>query len=97
VADAFRTELLWLGITHSPSFVREPQCNGVIERFMRTLKEQCIWLHRFETRDEAHQVIGAFIGRYNHQWLIERLDHRTPAVRAWRCSPRRRELGRSPV
>jgi putative transposase len=80
IADAFRTELQWLGITHSPSFVREPQCNGVIERFMRTLKEQCIWLHRFETRDEAHQVIGAVIERYNHQWLIERLDHRTPAV-----------------
>ena len=27
-------ELAWLGITHSPSFVGEPQCNGVIERFM---------------------------------------------------------------
>jgi hypothetical protein len=26
------------------------------------------------------QIIGALIERYNHQWLIERLDHRTPAV-----------------
>lgn len=80
VADAFRAELGWLGITHSPSFVGEPQCNGVIERFMRTLKEQCVWLHRFATLDEARTIIGAFIERYNHQWLIERLDHRTPAV-----------------
>jgi len=80
VADAFRAELKWLGITHSPSFVGEPQCNGVIERFMRTLKEQCIWLHRFATLDEARTTISAFIERYNHQWLIERLDHRTPAV-----------------
>jgi hypothetical protein len=30
----------WLGITISPSYVGEPECNGVIERFMRTLKEQ---------------------------------------------------------
>jgi transposase InsO family protein len=80
VADAFRAELGWLGITHSPSFVGEPQCNGVIERFMRTLKEQCIWLHRFATLDEARMILGAFIDRYNHQWLIERLDHRTPAA-----------------
>src|SRR5262245_49360550 len=61
----FAPELGWLGITHSPSFVGEPQCNGVIERFMRTLKEQCIWLHRFATLDEARAIIGAFIERYN--------------------------------
>lgn len=30
----------WLGITISPSYVGELECNGVIERFMRTLKEQ---------------------------------------------------------
>ena len=47
---------------------------------MRTLKEQCIWLHRFATLDEARLIIEAFIDRYNHQWLIERLDHRTPAT-----------------
>jgi hypothetical protein len=27
----------WLGMP-----VGEPECNGVIERFMRTLKEQCL-------------------------------------------------------
>jgi putative transposase len=80
VADAFRGELAWLGITHSPSFVGEPQCNGVIERFMRTLKEQCLWLHRFDTLDQAQAIISVFIERYNHEWLIERLDHRTPAT-----------------
>ncbi len=80
IADAFTSELAWLGITHSHSFVREPQCNGVIERFIRTLKEQCIWLHRFESLEDARTIIGAFIERYNHQWLIERLDHRTPVV-----------------
>jgi transposase len=50
------------------------------ERFIRTPKEQCLWLHRFETLDDARAIIGAFIERYNHQWLIERLDHRTPAI-----------------
>jgi len=29
-------------MTITPSYVGEPECNGVIERFMRTLKEQCL-------------------------------------------------------
>ena len=71
-ADAFRNELAWLGITHTPSFVGEPQCNGVIERFIRTLKEQCLWLHRFETLAEAP---GNHRGL--HPTLQRGVDHRT--------------------
>lgn len=66
-------------MTISPSFVGEPQCNGVAERFMRTLKEHCLYLHQFESLEQARVVIGEFIQRYNHEWLIERLGHRTPA------------------
>jgi len=44
IADAWINEVKWLGITISPSYVGEPQCNGVAERFMRTLKEQCLYL-----------------------------------------------------
>ena len=79
IADAWINEVKWLGITISPSYVGEPECNGVIERFMRTLKEQCLYLHRFETLDQARAVIAAFIEQYNREWLIERLGHRTPA------------------
>jgi transposase InsO family protein len=78
IADAWINEVKWLGITISPSYVGEPECNGVIERFMRTLKEQCIYLHRFQSLTEARRIIGEFIPRYNTAWLIERLDHRTP-------------------
>jgi len=79
IADAWINEVKWLGVTISPSYVGEPQCNGVIERFMRTLKEQCLYLHRFESLDVARRIIGEFIVRYNTEWLIERLGHRTPA------------------
>jgi transposase InsO family protein len=79
VATAWIQELKWLGITISPSYVGEPQCNGVAERFMRTLKEQCLYLHQFDNLEQAQQIIGEFITRYNTQWLIERLGHRTPA------------------
>jgi putative transposase len=46
---------------------------------MRTLKEQCIYLHQFQSLEEARTIIGEFIARYNTEWLIERLGHRTPA------------------
>jgi putative transposase len=89
IADAWINEVKWLGITISPSYVGEPECNGVIERFMRTLKEQCVYLPRFQTLEEARQVIAAFIARYNHEWLIERLGYRTPAqarAEGWRAA-----------
>ena len=78
-ADAWIHEVKWLGITISPAYVGEPECNGVTERVIRTLKEQCLYLHRFQTLEEARMIIGEFIQRYNTAWLIERLGHRTPA------------------
>jgi hypothetical protein len=48
VSDYFQAELKFLGITSSPAFVREPEGNGVAERFIRTLKEQLLWVRTFE-------------------------------------------------
>jgi len=46
---------------------------------MRTLKEQCLYLHQFRDLEEAREIIGAFIARYNTEWIVERLGYRTPA------------------
>ena len=48
----FQDEIKCLGIEASPSFVREPQGNGVAERFIRTLKENLLWARTFYTIDE---------------------------------------------
>ena len=77
-AHQFLGELNWLGIRSTPSYVGEPECNGIIERWMRTLKEECLYLHDFESLEQAREIIGAFIQRYNEQWLLERHGHRTP-------------------
>ena len=79
IANAWINEVKWLGCTISPSYVGEPECNGVAERFMRTLKEQCLYLHQFRTLEEAPAIIAEFIARYNTAWLIVRLGRRTPA------------------
>lgn len=78
-AAPFQGELRWLGIRSSPAFVGEPEGNGICERFMRTLKEECVYVHCFRNLEEARAVIAAFIERYNHEWLVERHGYRTPA------------------
>lgn len=56
-----------------------PQQNGLVERVIRTLKEQCIHRHRFETLQHASRVIGDWIRFYNHQRPHQALKMKTPA------------------
>jgi putative transposase len=88
VSDYFQDELKFLGITSSPAFVREPEGNGVAERFIRTLKEQLLWVRTFETVEELRLALLDFKERYNCAWLCERHGHQTPvAVRAQLTRP----------
>jgi putative transposase len=80
LSEHFQTELAFLGIQSSPAFVREPEGNGCAERFVRTLKEQLLWLVPFATVEELRLALLAFRDRYNTEWLIGRHGHRTPAA-----------------
>jgi transposase InsO family protein len=79
VSDAFQDELAFLGIESSPAFVRAPEGNGCAERFIRTLKEQLLWVRPFETVEELRLALHAWLKVYNERWLIERHGHRSPA------------------
>ena len=52
LSDHFQGELSFLGIRSSPSFVAAPEGNGCAERFIRTLKEQLLWVETFETVEQ---------------------------------------------
>ena len=56
-----------------------PQQNGMVERLIRTLKEQCAHRHRFETLQHAMRVIGDWIQFYNHRRPHQALGMKTPA------------------
>ena len=77
-AKAFQTEIAWLGIRSAPAYVGEPECNGVVERFIRTLERECLYLNDFETIEEARELIRAFIERYNRGWLLQRHGYLPP-------------------
>ena len=57
-----------------------PQQNGMVERVIRTLKEQCVHRHRFETIQNASRVIGDWIGFYNNERPHQALNMRTPVA-----------------
>jgi putative transposase len=78
MSDDFQTEIQFLGIEPSPAFVRQPEGNGCIERFFRTLKEQLLWIRRFNDLNELRTALVEFRNRYNENWIIERLNYRTP-------------------
>lgn len=78
MSDDFQAEIQFLGIASSPAFVRQPEGNGCIERFFRTLKEQLLWIRRFRDLEELRAALMEFRHRYNHQWILERLNYRTP-------------------
>ena len=56
-----------------------PEQNGMVERLIRTLKEQCVHRHRFETLQHASRVIGDWIGFYNTRRPHQALGMKTPA------------------
>ena len=82
MADAFQNELAFLGIESSPAFVRAPEGNGCAERFIRTLKENLLWVRTFDTIEDLRQALLAFRDTYNTTWLIER--HRFLTLAAFR-------------
>ena len=56
-----------------------PQQNGMVERVIRTLKEQCPHRHCFESLQYASPVIADWIGFfYNHQRPYQALNMTTP-------------------
>ena len=75
----FQNEIAFLGIESSPAFVRAPEGNGCAERFIRTLKENLLWVRTFATVEELRQALLEFRETYNTTWLIERHGFLTPA------------------
>ena len=73
----FQEEIAFRGIESSPSFVRQPEGNGVAERFIRTLKENFLWVHTFDTIEDLRRGLQEFVVHYNATWLVARHGYRT--------------------
>ena len=60
MSDHFQQEIACLGIASSPAFVRAPEGNGCAEHFIRTLKENLLWVRTFETIEDLRIALLEF-------------------------------------
>ena len=85
VSDYFQRELKHFGVRQSLAYVGEPQTNGVIERFWKTLKKQVLEGRIYQTLADLRVALVDFMNLYNRAWRLEKLGGRTPdeARQAW--------------
>lgn len=79
MSDDYQKELDFLSIESSPAYVRQPEGNGVADRFIRNLKEQLLWVHYFASIEELRLALLEFKEKYNRQWILEKHRYRTLA------------------
>ncbi len=78
LSDHFLNQLRYWGIRPSFGFLEEPETNGVVEQWNRTLKEQAIYGRVFQDLADVRAAVAEFVERYNRPWRLGKLAYRTP-------------------
>jgi putative transposase len=66
---------------HTFAPVGRPTGNAVVERFIRTLKEELIWLRDWESADELRAAIASWLRHYNDKRPHQALNWQSPRQR----------------
>jgi putative transposase len=77
-SDYFLKQARYLGIEDSFGLLRQPETNGVAERFNRTLKEQIIHGRVYQDIEELREAVRQFVRLYNEKWLLAKLGYQSP-------------------
>lgn len=56
-----------------------PEQNGLIERFFRSLKEECVWQHNFDSFEASKAIVARWIDWYNTRRPHQALGYKSPA------------------
>jgi len=68
-------------LAHTYAPVGRPTGNAVVERFIRTLKEELIWLRDWDSADQLRAAIATWLEHYNHHRPHQALNWQTPTER----------------
>ena len=69
-----------LGIKQIFASYNNPKGNAETERMIRTIKEEVIWVHEFESLDEAKKRIREFIEFYNREYPHSAIGYISPSL-----------------
>jgi putative transposase len=78
LTDYFQSNARFHGFVPSFALLGEPETNGVVERFHRTLKEQIIHGRTYQNLAQLRSAVATFVHLYNHHWLLEKLHYQSP-------------------
>jgi putative transposase len=67
------------GLEHTLAPVGRPTGNAVVERVIRTMKEECVWLQDWESAEELATALEAWRRRYNETRPHQALNWQPPA------------------
>jgi transposase InsO family protein len=78
ISKDFAEYLKQLGLQHIRTSIAYPQSNGKIERYHRTLQQECLQKKSFINLDDARKQIAWFVDYYNTKRLHSSLYYLTP-------------------
>lgn len=67
------------GVTGQYTGYSAPDDNAYVERTIRTVKEEEVWLNEYETLSEAREAIEKYVQYYNSERIHASLGYRTPS------------------
>lgn len=78
ISKDFAEYLKQAGLQHIRTSIAYPQSNGKIERYHRTIHQECLMTKSLIDLDDAREQIAGFIGYYNTKRLHSSLFYLTP-------------------
>jgi transposase InsO family protein len=81
VSRAFRRALRWLGVKHARTRPYRPQTNGKVERWIRTVLAECLYLEVFSSSNHRRRALVRFVAWYNETRPHLGIGGRTPRQR----------------
>jgi len=77
-SKSFKENCEILGINLVFTSYCNPKGNADTERFMRTMKEECLWINEFDSYDELKFILSNWIHNYNQKYLHSTLKYKSP-------------------
>lgn len=77
-STSFKETCKSLGINLAFTSYNNPKGNADTERFMRTMKEECLWINEFDNLENLAKSLINWFGEYNQNYLHSKLHYKSP-------------------